>query len=619
MNKFKRLLTVAMCGLLAFTTVGCGPANTDPNNPDPGPGPDGYTGNETIVQIQGYEAGVNLDWIRDFALEYEKLHVNDSYEEGKKGLRFKVEPVGKTDTSSMNNLDVHLFIHNDVAATGKSLGQEGKLIDINDVVTGDASAAVAPEGVTYNWTWQEEENGVMVTKTIEDLFVGSYSDTLKANDGHYYALPSYGIRTGLTYDGNVFNQFGFYLAHPDTWNTEAATYFESENGFGGRWFVAVTEDGIHPDAKFHWGRDGVHGDTNPECAYDDGLPTSMEELFILCEYMKQSNVSPLSNYGAEDAKKGEMITSLWAALSTASAYKSRFDFDGTVEVVTGWDKTTAAFVGADKNDIPMPITESRQVTLSNGYLANWNVNRYYGQAMLRIAEEAGWYSGISRDKQCGHLEGERRFIMNMTEGERCGILIEGDYWYNECKKAGYVDEYNRTIAAKAGLPLNVLWMPLPGIPRGTVEENSNGIPNPFVEDNRPGAVVCLNSRFANADPIFVSMLKDFMFYCYNGRACSYYTGQQGVFRAGMNYKVLPEDEAKLSGFQKSSYEMRKKATYVSPTVTPNFDSMINQYFISIDAKYEMGYNVAYAYSKNGTIWELFNAAKTHAQTSWKVA
>ncbi|MBR5900668.1 MAG: hypothetical protein IKZ38_04680, partial [Clostridia bacterium] len=218
MSKLKKLLAVLMCALMAFSVVGCGgsgsggPVDPDPV-PNPGQNPDSdlvYTGNETEVYMEGYEAGVNLDWARAIAKQYEKEHANDSYEEGKKGLKIDVKGQNDTDTSTLLNNEVHLYLSAYNSDTGNKLGQQGIALNINDVVTGQA-----PAGSGYNWTWEEEVNGVMTTRTIEDLIMPDYRRNLKANDGNYYALPSFGIRTGLTYDANTFREYGFYFAHPD--------------------------------------------------------------------------------------------------------------------------------------------------------------------------------------------------------------------------------------------------------------------------------------------------------------------------------------------------------------------------------------------------------------------
>ena len=320
MSKLKKLLAVLMCALMAFSVVGCGgsgsggPVDPDPV-PNPGQNPDSdlvYTGNETEVYMEGYEAGVNLDWARAIAKQYEKEHANDSYEEGKKGLKIDVKGQNDTDTSTLLNNEVHLYLSAYNSDTGNKLGQQGIALNINDVVTGQA-----PAGSGYNWTWEEEVNGVMTTRTIEDLIMPDYRRNLTANDGNYYALPSFGIRTGLTYDANTFREYGFYFAHPDI-ITEANIRSNSNpdgivikynSTYGTGYFCASDPDtyDLVDGFKLHWGRDGVYGTA------DDGLPTSVQDFLIMCDYMMNEQVYPLASYhGGNQAKAGELIYTFWA-------------------------------------------------------------------------------------------------------------------------------------------------------------------------------------------------------------------------------------------------------------------------------------------------------------------
>ena len=84
-------------------------------------------------------------------------------------------------------------------------------------------------------------------------------------NGKYYALPHYSVYQGLMYNIDLFEKKGLYFAK------------ETDNGNDG--FVVKGEEKS-------CGPDGVYGTS------DDGLPSSYEEFFKLCDYMVQRGVTP---------------------------------------------------------------------------------------------------------------------------------------------------------------------------------------------------------------------------------------------------------------------------------------------------------------------------------------
>ena len=203
-----------LCAVMALGTVGCGGSGSGAgagSGSGTGGGTGGTTGggsaklDKTVINIQGYEAGVNLNWLRDLTDEYEEAHKDIVYEEGKKGVEIKVEGVSSTDHASMNNVDIHLYVShgNWGQDTAQKLGGEGKLMDVTDVVKGQAPTNYTlSDGSKLNWTEQVVEGGQVVTKTIEDYIMPDYRPVLKSG-GRYYGTPSVAIRRGLSYDSNV--------------------------------------------------------------------------------------------------------------------------------------------------------------------------------------------------------------------------------------------------------------------------------------------------------------------------------------------------------------------------------------------------------------------------------
>ena len=568
-----------LCAVMALGTVGCGGSGSGTgagSGTGTGGGTGGTTGGgsakleKTVINIQGYEAGVNLNWLRDLTDEYEEAHKDIVYEEGKKGVEIKVEGVPSTDHASMNNVDIHLYVShgNWGQDTAQKLGGEGKLMDVTDVIKGQAPTNYTlSDGSKLNWTEQVVEGGQVVTKTIEDYILPDYRPNLMSG-GKYYGVPSYGIRRGLSYDANVFDEFGFYLAAPDAQTEAVANKFDGE--FGSRWFCKtkkvtqgrIVEFELVNGARMACGPDGVYGTS------DDGLPGSLEEFFILCEYMLSRNVSPISSYADAFGYRSWIIDDVWCALSSYEAYQAKYSYKGKVEIVTDfsdepiWDNDYAS-------EILKPITKVVDVTPGTGYLAYHNVARYYGMAFMRILKNMEAYSSFSDAANITHLEGEKRFVLNKKLGERCGFLREGDYWYNESKKAGNIAEYEKTTGKTE--PIDIRWFYYPEKLTGTAIPNTEQINTPenpvaaefyneHVENIENGKHCFINSRFDGpqySDDLRY-LIKDIFYYINNGRASSYYSGNQGVFRVGMDYPILEEDMGNLSAFQKTTFEAYSK-------------------------------------------------------------
>ena len=647
MKKLNKLLAVALCGLMTFTTVGCGSGSGSGSGSGTGGGTDSpvvgekvYTGNETEIRIGGYEAGVNLDWIRVLAREYEDMHLEDSYEEGKKGLKIITVPT-EIESSTVTANDYVIYVMQNTHETARQLGQDGKALDIHDVVTGNATGS-DPSGDPYNWTFTGVKNGVVTENmTIEDYIMEDYRVSMKANDGHYYGLPSYSLKESLSYDANLFREKGLYLAHPDTFtaaeaeakeSNDVAEYFECN--FGRLYFTKSDGKNLVDGAKLHWGNDGVEG------TEDDGLPTTLEEFFVMCEFMKQiKNVDPLTAY--KGPKRAEMLTNIWCSTSDYDTFSSRFTFKGTIEVVTGFDKTQPALKGLDPTEFPKPVTTRVTLDKYNGHLYSQAPGYYYGMLFMRVAEDSSmkvnetdtkksWYSWLSpkAGAGAGHITTQRNFIMSPVEGngKTTAMLVEGDYWYNELKKDGngqHLKQYDRTIGTKLNRPLDIRWMTLPtGIQGNAVDGtsiplNENGIPNVHIENCKQGASVIINKRYADRPAVFVNMLKDLMFHFYKGESLSFYSGQQGVYHAGMDYPVNAEDAANLSSFQKSSFDAYARSKKYAPVVQTNYDPNMGTRSFNTEggiAGYENQYE-DYTFGKLQTIFEAIG--RTH-KDSWIV-
>ena len=576
MKTLKRLLALVLCFLMAISVVACGgggnTGDNTGNNNDVVDGPGDSTGgnddetgggtpvtptpgeraNPTVINIQGYEAGVNLNWLRTLCVEFEEIHKDDTFRTGERGVEFKVDGVAGTDSTGMKNANIHMYVASESNDSGRLLAQQGNIISIDEVVTEKSETRYDEDGEAYLVSIRDKVMPNYYNEILCSTETSAVQDKPGFTYNKCYALPSFGLATGLSYDAYNFKFNGLYLADPAWTETPEAVglFKEYSCKFGTAKFVEGSGNGnLLEGVKLACGNDGVYGTD------DDGLPTSMTEFFILCDYMKKEfAISPLSAYGSNHTKRNELVKDFWASLGGYDAYQSSYTYDSRgndVEVVTDWTNNNV-WEGIDY--IKAPITTKVPITLQNGYQANDAVARYYAIALGQIAYEEDWYSTWSSDKNMSHLDGEEKFVLNGIDGnEKCGMLIEGNYWYNESKKFGTMKRFRDKVAySRPGVTEpDIKWMSLPTLATGTVEPNADQTQfNERFQMQSNGACIFLNARFKD-DAGIVDLLNQLLQYIHTDDALSFYTGDQGVYRAGMLYDVKEKDVANLSAFQKS--------------------------------------------------------------------
>ena len=582
MKKLKRLLAVLLCAFMSISVVACGGgsgAGTGDGTGDGGSGTGGGggtggSGDKTVINIQGYEAGVNLDWLRGLAKDFETLYATHSFEAGKTGVEFKFDARTYTDSSSMLQSNIHLYVHSGAqgADTGRTLAEKQRAISIDDIVSVQDEIRYDKDNQPYYISIREKVmpnyyNSTLCSadassnQNISDWYRTKYGLSSNFKFNTCYAMPSYGLQSGLSYDAYNFNFYGFYLADPTWAAANPSKVFTHNSKFGSATFIKGSGTGnLLAGAVKACGNDGVFG------TWDDGQPTSMEEFFILCDYMKGKSVSPLTAYGASIGQRNRIQAAFEMALAGADAYQARFNYSSSgeeVEVVVDGAEGTAfsaenAFTGIDY--IKKANTRKVAITPENGYLAYRTAARYYSIALVQIAYEEKWYSAMSDEPTNSHLDAEEQFVLNGMNGRpACGMLIEQNYWYNEAKKAGSMTKFSsEAFYDRDGTTEpDIKWMSLPTKLYGTVSEGEG---TPFNGVTTGGAPICLNARYKD-DANIVALLKAFMKFIHSDEALSYYTGSQGVYRGAMDYSVQPADMSNLSSFQKSyieAYASREK-------------------------------------------------------------
>ena len=309
----KKLLTLTLALISLVTITGCRDRNVVPGGEE-------IDYDKTQLYVSNFDGGIGTEWLYKMKQIYEEKNAEVSYEEGKKGVQILVDPHKNNGYHMINTFDgstIDISFNQNIRYNdwvAKDL-----FLDITDVVTGS----------------YEGDSG-----TIESKLDQAQKDFLKKN-GKYYAIPHYAGYQSLIYNIDLFDKKGFYFAD------------EVDNGNDG--FIVKGE-------KKSCGPDGVYG------TQDDGLPSSYEEFFKLCDYMVSRGVTPMvwTCQYAVDYYQG-LMNAVYQAYEGKEDTMLNYTYnsgDNTTEIITSFSEGK-------------PVTQNVKITPENGYLLKQQTGRYY--------------------------------------------------------------------------------------------------------------------------------------------------------------------------------------------------------------------------------------------------
>ncbi len=507
MKLLKKLLSLALCSVMLFSVSACG-GNDDGDN-----------GSVTVLEVAVHNGGVGSVWLRNAADRFIKEKENYSYASGKQGVKINITPGNGLGKASMDSDAYNVYFIERLDTF--NLMQSNLLMDITEI-------------------FESEENGVK----LKDRIYPEMLPSLCGNDGKYYVLPSWEFYSGISYDAETFDFCGAYLAAPG----ESGLSFNSTL-FGSATFVGRT------NAKKSCGPDGVYGSS------DDGMPSSLEEFLILCDYLKNNGVEPITMTSQYPGYSKYLIAGLWASLAGYDQMKTCYTFDGTeVEIVKSDANGNLMFT--DENlfrgidYLKKPVTEKVVITEANGYLTNDMAAKYYAAAFLEIIEKEG-FMPFSDGSAVSHTTAQLNMLLGgsgVKNRNRKGMIIDGSYWWVESDMYDNFNTYT-TLTKKDANDRQIKWMALPTSLNGTVTEG-NGRKNTLIDT---GMGVCfVNNNIRNNEELKQASL-DFVKFCYSQAELSAFTETTGCSRP-IEYPVN-SDNVK-SAFYKDLLQLRDASDVV---------------------------------------------------------
>ena len=482
------VLACIMCGTMIGVSA-CGRVDNNPQGK--------VDSSKTALFVYNYDGGVGSEWVYDIERRFEEDYKDVEFEpgSGKVGVDVVISKGKDTVFASLSTKTYHVVFTEAVPVY--TMQSSGDLLPITDLVTSSLSDVTAGAE----------------TATIESKLTDSRRAMLTAIDGNYYMLPHYETYAGLTYDVKVFEDYSFFIKQ------------------GGGWTSVDSEKTVGPD--------GERG------TYDDGLPSSYEELLSLMDRCASLGVAPFIWTGGYETYTNKLLSGLDASFAGADEYQLNYTFDGgTARIITGFDDGT-------------PIVEEIEITPENGYLMKQAESRYYA---LKVFEKIMSNSKYYSDKITGvlsHLEAQGEFIYGDLENAPIGMLIEGSYWYNEA-----ADYFKRSIATYKDKAKNrkFAWMPLPVQITGSVEEGQGEKPT-LVDANSSYAFI--NATTTKNDENMKALSKLFLKYCYTNKSLQDFVLTTGVFK-GATVDLSGIDISALDYYKQSVVQIRQDANILVP-------------------------------------------------------
>lgn len=491
--KMKRFMALLLCiGItgVSLASIGCSSMYEEDK-----------AGDRLSLKVFNYNGGVGNSWLNATAERFMEVNKDRQFGNGKVGVYVDITNEKEIPLSNLSTRPESIFFLEGVEFN--QYAAQGDFVNIDDVV--------------------KTENPYEQGKKIEDNLSVGTKNALTGLDGHYYVIPHYQSYDGVTYNKTVFDNYNLYFAK---YEKDYRSNDPNDKGYG---FIE------NSDCEKSVGPNGKAGD------YDDGLPSSIDELIRLCEYIKENRLIPFIWYnGFNKAYQQKLTNALWASLEGYDGTMAQFVFDsnGTeTSIVTGFD--------AAGN----PITEKKVITEENAWEIYQQESRYHA---LRFTQYLFSDMNNYHPSSTGSLSNtdiQKEFMQDDV-----AMLIEGTYWRNEAADAKIFDRYS------ALKNVETRYMPLPVQGTGSVTEGNGKEPN-VIETHMSYAFIVKNTEDKYGAEV-LQMAKEFLQFCCTAESLSEFTVKSSVTK-DYDYTV-GADYSKLTDYAKSVWDIKGNGKVVNP-------------------------------------------------------
>lgn len=525
------MLTLVMC----LGATACGGSN----------GPVFQDETKTYVNFKFDDSGFGRNWGETMKLRFnEKFKSETGIAEGKEGI------------------EVALMV-------GKGYGDlrqdTAMVIEKNNPLSGREMEALG-YGLSLPDEWIKEPNPFdSEGKSIEERIPEDARYYYQDSQGHYIQLPFAEFSANLSFSKNTFDQFGLYFAHVYSDGSyvsgeESAEAIGFTSSITNKTFYFVDPADSFDENAGAFGKgvddkndkmlrtcgpDGIFGST------DDGMPSSIVELVVLCEYMVDNGIAPFIVTGQHDQYQNFLPLALWDALMGAQGNAATFLLDsseieynyeggevnnGKIEIVTGF-YNEPLFEGPEcPSTILKPKTEWVELTEANGFYITWTAAKYYAEAFAQLASNMGWYSTLSNDNHTQQDAMTDFIFSGFGTKQHIGMLVECTFWYQEATSANLPKAWETQYNDPLGNSKREIYpMELPRTFDRTVTEGEG---NPMGASDGWLGAMWFNINIAG-DAEKMAALKTFVQWWWSDVEMANFTKESNLIRQ-MNYTIPQE-------------------------------------------------------------------------------
>ena len=516
--------TVTATDLTTMQTATCEITITEAGGDDPEPPVPQGDDSKIQIFIHNFDGGYGSAWLAQLKERFETQFANytDSQNPGKVGIELLITPQ-KTGIMNMkekiatNTYDIYFNEY----AEYYTLVKEGCIREITDAIN---------EQIGY-----ESE-----TKSIKDKLTKEQQEYfgMKQTDGStkYYGIPHYAGYAGINYNVKLFDDKGLYYADDYDYDAYLAGEIEIDDLF--------VIDGYSSTRSP--GPDGDYG------TIDDGLPTTYDEFYTLCEYISSFGIQPVDWTGHDRA---DYTTYLLVALAA--------DYEGLDQIMLNYTNSgTATNLARIVNGQLVIDSTPTVITEQNGYELARQAGKYYALDFLRkIATTKNYHGAKCMNSSYSHMDCQTNFVMSAADSsyQKTAMIVEGNWWENEANDTfsymvqKYGSDYSKYNAHFA-------MMPLPQATRELADARANGESIRTLYD-QINSICCVKSGLAQSK---WNAVKEFLKFAHTDKSLIEYSVSTNTLKA-FEYQIPANELAKMTKYGQSIYE----AKYSSNIAVPN--------------------------------------------------
>lgn len=341
--------------------------------------------NRTQLNVGIYDGGTGADSAYALAKRFEAKYADYSFEEGKKGVQVVIVPGVYGDGLAYNIEELEVDVFFGTSANANNLASRGLLTDITDVYESPMS---------YDFvTGQTDPNGssMLLKDKIRSDLSGYYQND---ETGNYYGYPSSSTYYGLIYDIDLFEEENLYFAKN-----------------GGFVTSPTDERSAGPDGNF-------------ETTYDNGLPATYDQFFVLCDQMLLKHITPVMWGGTVQEYVNSLLTALAADCDGKEQTELNYSYSGTATTL----------ISSFANGKPI-LAPAEQITAQNGYKLYNTQGRYYALKFLeKLLSNPNYYnSADATNTAFEHTMAQDTYLLSKYGDvrQRTAMLVEANWWQKE--------------------------------------------------------------------------------------------------------------------------------------------------------------------------------------------